>query len=85
MAFKEKIKADDFVMNRQTNKLFFVVIVQKSKVLLRNEETKETVEFVDQSFFNKFMFRVDPDMAKLLYEDMKKNANKEQVNESPAE
>lgn len=76
-SLRESIHKNDFLMDKSTKKLHFVVKIDMHNVILRVEDDGDDVELkkVAKHFINKFMIKVNADVMKILYGD-KSNENK---------
>jgi hypothetical protein len=67
-----KFNKADILMDKTTKELFYVVRVRGHETMLRNEKNDDVENFANH-FVNRVFIKVDPDMVKTLYEDIKDN------------
>lgn len=63
-----KFKKNDYLMEKITKELIFVVAVRSRDVVIRHEKD-DLVEEIAHHFINKYYSKVDPSVAEVLYAD----------------
>lgn len=77
-SLREDIHINDYLMDKVSKQMFFVVAIYNHAVLLRIEGDGDNrpVEEKPKHYVNKFLIKVNPDTIKLLFEDdVKKESN----------
>lgn len=73
---REDIHINDYVMDKVSKQMFFVVAIYNHAVLLRTEGDGDNrpVEEKPKHYVNKYLIKVNPETMKLLYQgDLKKS------------
>lgn len=86
-SLKEDIHINDFLMDKVSKQMYFVVSIGNHEALLRLEGDGDNrpVEEKPKHYINKFLIKVNPETIKLLYQgDLKKGDDSSGVDGSPA-
>lgn len=78
---REDIHINDYLMDKVSKQMFFVVSIYTHAVLLRTEGDGDNrpVEEKPKHYVNKFLIKVNPETMKLLYQgEIKKDDSEDQ-------
>jgi len=62
-----KFKKNDYIMDKGTKELYFIVKINDQNILVRNE-SDDSLKEIAHHFSNFAMIKVNPDIVKMLYE-----------------
>jgi hypothetical protein len=83
---RENIHKNDFLMDRVTKQLYFVVSIDLHNVIIREEKDGDEafLKKMPKHMINKVMIKVNPNVMKVLYGDKKGNITTDDIPDLPA-